>query len=336
MGVSTKGQGVIVKSNVSWTDEEVLLLKEYGTIKLPHELMEILPRRTALAISRKRKLLGMKLPNKYISKARSYNRSFLDENKLCKIDQSFTFNDLDNIVVQVLLGSMLGDGSVKINGKSPAIHRETNGCGKRNYIFSEGHCKSQKDYSFWKATQLSLFLPKMCSLKTKPGFITVQHPIFTMIRDKFYPSRQKCTKGILPMDLLDKLDLFGLMIWYLDDGYLGVPKDGKRNNLRCKNGSKWFKKPTPRIVGKGWNYEELLSLSAMINKKFDLSLNVSIHKDMNKIISIPAINRKRIFDQWRVWAKEYDIPECMYYKLNMHNQELLEKENKDNRYKLGK
>lgn len=324
-----------MKSQVSWTTEEETLLKNIGGSKLLHELAELLPRHTALAIRTKRKRLGVVLSAEHISLVASRNRSLLDPDKLCKSDHSLRLSDLDNFTFQLLIGSLLGDGCVKKNGHNKNFN-------VRNLIFNEMHVYPQEPYTEWKAGFLSIFHPRIHTKRRKTNckrgwtikceLSTVSHPIFTFLRDKFYASRSRCDKSILPMDILSQLDLFGLMIWYLDDGYLGRPKSGID-----KKGRKM--KPSPHIVAKGYSYKQLTNLTIALNEKYDLSLYVkkNKHRDgINKTVRIPARDRSRIFDQWRAWAIEYQLPECMYYKLNMHSAELLEQEAKDNRYLDGR
>ena len=220
---------------MKWLEEELEMLKELGPTKQARELIGVLPRHSHQAIAKMRTRLGIVLEDGYSSRAGKYAWSFRD---CCKLDQTLTLNDFDNTTFQLLIGSMLGDGCIS----------KAADC--KNYMFCEGHSVKQLDYLQWKADKLSCFMPRWNSRKN-PLICTVYHPIFTSLRDAFYPSRSKCNKCLMPMELLSKLDLFGLMIWYLDDGYLGTTKTGFLSNGRRQ-------RPCPSIAAKGWGYEQLV------------------------------------------------------------------------------
>lgn len=113
---------------------------------------------------------------------------------------------------------------------------------------------------------------------------------------KFYISSQK---SVVPVDLLHKIDLFGLMVWFLDDGF-------------------YHKSPgyTLSISAMGWELDGLQRLSGMLNSKFNLSTYVYLckHKNgKNKTIKFPFKDRT-IVDSWIKLAKRTNLPACMAYK----------------------
>lgn len=285
-----------------WDNKEIEILNKYGSEKLLHELMGLLPGRTKIAIKRKRENLGIVVSKKYLSKKGRYAHSFLNLNKLCKTNQLLVLNDIDNITMQVLLGSVLGDGGVRRTGSKNT----------RNFIFSEMHRKPQFDYTDWKAKKMSIFNAKTSRSEEKnyAQLWTASHPIFSMLRDKFYPSRSKCDKCFLPLEIISNLDFLGLMVWYLDDGYLGIPKDSNKNI-------------SPHITAKGWNLQELENFITYLNKKLDIFLYVKQYEHkgqigLDKRIVINKENSTKLFPIWGRLAYDLDLPKCMYYKLNLH------------------
>lgn len=314
-----------------WTQEEEAILLSEGSNELLHDLAKMLPRHTTKAIRTKRYRLGVKLTDEYISRVGTHNRSLLDPDKLCKLDQSWTLDDLTSTEFQTLIGCQLGDGSIKKNGQ--AKPKNDGSHVQRNYTFYCSHNYPCGDYTDWKIKILNRFAPRRWANDIRTEMITPSHPIFTKLRGKFYTRPYLCDKDIIPMDLVEQLDLFGLMIWYLDDGYLGVPQDGLINNARNLNGPKWHKKPSPHIVAKGYKYNELVEVCNIFNNKFGLHLNVgtSKHRDgINKFINIPASDRTLVLEQWRKLAKQHDLPKSMWYKLNMHDPKLLKWELQEN------
>lgn len=143
-----------------------------------------------------------------------------------------------------------------------------------------------------------MFQPRIYYWKDRTDLITLTHPIFSLLRDKFYQPELK-QKSLVPLELLNILDLFGLMIWFLDDG-----------NYRKHSYSL-------TISAMGWELEGLTNLSKLINSKFDLSTYVYLckHKNgQNKTLKFPSKDRF-IIEKWKKLAINTNLPECMCYKL---------------------
>ena len=109
--------------------------------------------------------------------------------------------------LQILLGSLLGDACISANGQ-----------------FIENHSDKQEAYLKLKARVLHGFRPHLREYfaKTQNG---ASHASITMglaktyylhdLRQEWYPNGKKD----FPSAALEKLDGFGLAIWYMDDGY---------------------------------------------------------------------------------------------------------------------
>jgi len=112
-------------------------------------------------------------------------------------------NEIPYDVEQVLIGSLLGDGTVYI----PDL----------NARFSEAHNLDQSDYLIWKAKILSrLFGGKIYEYPNlnRIEFVSRTSPLLTEIRKRWYPNGKKV---VSEMDLKN-LDALGLAVWYQDDG----------------------------------------------------------------------------------------------------------------------
>lgn len=117
----------------------------------------------------------------------------------------------------VVLGSLLGDGSLIKQRKS------------KNARLQIGHCTKQLDYLKWKKSLLNPFVNKI-TLAENPGkkiisgkesystgyyFInTIAHPDITEYFNKYYVKGHKRINE----DIIKELDLLGLCIWLADDG----------------------------------------------------------------------------------------------------------------------
>lgn len=289
-----------MKTHIMWTDKELKILKNYGIKLSSYELCELLPRHTACGIRAKRKRMGIVVSEETKKNQARRWRSLLNPDFLCKGDLSLTMQDLDSITKQILLGSILGDGCLKKNGGAK---------NQRNYIFYEGHSLKQAEYCKWKYEKLKIFKTTYNQYleKNRIELRTTSFPLFTELRKKFYGSDSIGNK--LPMDILSELDLFGLLIWYLDDGYYGCPEFDKHQ------------KPYPSITIKRCDYNDLCVLVNSINRKYGLNLFVAKHKHnggWNKKIMIKKEDRKKLFPLWADMFKEQNIPDCMSYKLRSH------------------
>jgi len=123
---------------------------------------------------------------------------------------------------QVFLGTIFGDATLR----SPRGRVS-------NSQFEVKHRELDKEYLFWKYECLKLSgifkrapYPRISHLNGKqyPNWtLSSRHlPIFTLYRKLFYPGSRKV---VLP-ELLDKLELLGLAVWYMDDGHLSCFREG--------------------------------------------------------------------------------------------------------------
>jgi hypothetical protein len=270
------------------------LLRQLGPSKHSTELIDCLPGHTAPAIAKMRNRIGVVITAECRSRSGEKAARFRNG---CKLDQNLSLSDFDDCVFQVLIGSMLGDGCVT----------KSDDC--KNYFFCEGHGSKQTDYLEWKMNILSPFMSRWNSNK-KTHISTARHPIFTSLRDRFYKARKNCDKSIIPVDLISKLNFFGLMIWYMDDGYLGTTRTG-----RLSNGLK--KSPQPSISAKGWDRIDLENAVSILNQNLDLSMYIKYYKHRNGQNKLVMLGKSRDFllSKWKTISQERKLPACMSYKL---------------------
>jgi len=149
---------------------------------------------------------------------------------------------IDEKTKQILLGSLLGDGSVYSRSKKSAIYIET-------------HSKKQKEYLIWKNDKcFNFFGGKIIDYKQyekvqkkyyeKTRLYSRQLAILLDYRDIFYPKGKKKISS----EILNQLNELGLAIWYCDDGNYHILGKNVRIMTDCfsykeqKIIQKWFKK----------------------------------------------------------------------------------------------
>lgn len=135
----------------------------------------------------------------------------LDDEILCRHEMVVLSSDLQ----QLLLGSLLGDGSIRQEGYKTAIFREEHG-------------EAQTEYAMWKADCFGSLVSKRYQTKGRVGFWTKHLSVFQSWKDRFY--RKEGRYKHINEALLQRLTPFSLAIWYQDDGSLAKQVEGRRRN----------------------------------------------------------------------------------------------------------
>lgn len=180
---------------------------------------------------------------------------------------------MNNELKQLLIGSLLGDGSFVSSGKATV-----------NYYLSIAHGSKQKAYLEYKLAILSKHnLASKIAERTytdkrfKNGIYTEYriktrlHPIFTEIRNKYY---DEAGHKRVKYEFVKDIDALGLAIWYMDDGYV------TKNSCIFSSCS--------------FTLEEQEILSQILLDKYDLHFNLGKHdnsmylqvSDFPKFVSI--------------------------------------------------
>lgn len=117
-----------------------------------------------------------------------------------------TAGSLSQVQRSILIGSMLGDGTL----------RKANG--KKNALFEVNHAYQYKEYVDWKYQNLKEFVLTPPKMRNNNGnriayrFTTRSLPVFTDFYQKFYCENKKKIYSMLELDDL------ALAVWFMDDG----------------------------------------------------------------------------------------------------------------------
>jgi recombination protein RecA len=106
----------------------------------------------------------------------------------------------------LLLGSMLGDGSIKQDGRMSAYFREE-------------HARDQKAYVKWKEKAFGNLCRKSSDNAHGYGFSTIALHELAEVRAKFYSENRRYKH--ITTELLRALNPLSLAVWYLDNGTNG-------------------------------------------------------------------------------------------------------------------
>jgi recombination protein RecA len=186
---------------------------------------------------------------------------------------------------QLILGSMLGDGSIKQDGFTTAYFREE-------------HAQEQKAYVKWKEKAFAGLCRKPSDNDHGYGFSTVSLYEFAQIRSRFY-SLNKRYKHIT-RELLETLTPFSLAVWYMDDG----------TNDNCNRGNSNRK----TIYLHKLSESECKAIESVFEAKFGLTCSVKYYpKGSSSRIGFYGANA----DRFEEIIRPYCHP-SMRYKLTDH------------------
>jgi hypothetical protein len=155
--------------------------------------------------------------------------------------QTFEIKENKNVFEEVLIGSLLGDGT---------IYRKCRVKYKNNAHFSENHCEEQREYLEWKNSVFlkAGFKSKMSS-NSYSGFTGRKQASMNSGNNSFFNDWVDFKKTFHLTNVLDNLGPLALAVWYQDDGF-----------------SHGF-----RLCTHGFEKEQTEFLSNLINKKFGFS-----------------------------------------------------------------
>tara|TARA_Y100000310_G_C20655200_1_gene801628 strand:- start:444 stop:1529 length:1086 start_codon:yes stop_codon:yes gene_type:complete len=183
---------------------------------------------------------------------------------------------------QVLIGSLLGDGSLQKIG--------------RNAYFRETHSTKQREYLKWKKKHLNELKPRynetsIFDKRTNKYYHhallwTTVDPLLTEYHSLMYSEGKKK----IGEEILSKIGPLALAVWYCDDGSFGyINQNGK--------------------IATYLSYENNKLIAEFLKKKFDI--NCTINKDGKEYHLYFSVEEIKKF---LTLIKDY-VPKCMNYKL---------------------
>ncbi len=203
---------------------------------------------------------------------------------------------LSLIQKQLCYGGLLGDSNLQWRNNGQCRLRMS-------------HSGKQLDYLEWKKSILGKFivqekptieLPRKGSFSKQKqyNYFTIVHQDFTDMANLFYRRIKGKHIRYITMKTFKLLDLFAILIWYLDDGTLTKNKE-------------------LRIYSNAYN----ISMHKMIKKwfwhkyKIEAKIRISNHRNGNKYyyICFNVRNSKKLLDMFAQYLSI--IPSVMQYKL---------------------
>lgn len=203
----------------------------------------------------------------------------------------------------VVIGSLLGDGHLRIVSHS------------KNALLEISHCEKQRQYLEWVHSLMKPFA-RPIKLKEKATkkligdcevnasnfyrFCTINHPDITDIFKKYY---RNGLKGV-DRSIIDKVDLLAMSIWFGDDG-----------SVRRRNGSP----DSCSIATNSFTYDEHLVLVKIVRKFFKGTIKIyktsKWYKGEKRFYYVLYMLGKKQVNEFLDTIKLV-LPTSIYYKLS--------------------
>lgn len=271
-----------------YTDEMIKTMKN----EYPYSDNDELAKKLGIsesALRTKASRLGLKKNQEYMDKV------YKKMQKYRKLKQNDNYKDykMTDIERNIIIGSLIGDGTLSIYGRS------------KNACYRENTGPSQIEYRKWKANNL-----ENLDFKTnKYGAIySPSHPIYTEIYELFYPNGKK----ILTEKNLKLLNHpIGLACLFMDDGSLIINNYKKSDNITLV--------PQIFLYSQSFTMEENLLLKEHLKNTFNVEFVLSKRRDGSNFVL--SINKRNDIYSFIDIVKPYvlEIP-CMRYKVNIENK----------------
>lgn len=186
---------------------------------------------------------------------------------------------------EMIIGSVLGDASVIINGR------------RKNAYFKVSHCEKQKEYILWKKSILGNLVNNINKYEDKRGnsimygFHTISHQELNIFRRMFYENNKKVVKDEIGLYLTP----LGLATWFMDDG----SKSGRGNNYRLSTD--------------GFSKEDNFKLKHMLKANFNFNAKVLEYSRNDRKYYYIFFNKRNAINMTEI-IEPY-VVDCMKYKL---------------------
>lgn len=201
------------------------------------------------------------------------------------------------IELNIIIGSLLGDGSLALYGRS------------KNAYYREHGCDAQIPYRLWKSQNLSKLDFQFNTNYKYAKLYSHSHPFFTGLYNAFYING---VKTITENNIRLLSHPIGLACFYMDDGTLVI------DSVKRKNGSIYI---FPRIsfYTLSFSESENVILKDHFKSKFDVNTKLKYRKDGKNVIL--EINKKSDILNFINIVKPYvnEIP-CMKYKADLEGR----------------
>jgi len=206
-------------------------------------------------------------------------------------------NSLTQVEMNILVGSILGDGNLALYGRS------------KNAYYREHGCDKQIDYRIWKSEKLKDLDFKFFPNHKHGKLCSPSHQIFTELYNMFYINK---IKTITEQNVKLLNHPIGLACFYMDDGTLIIDSAIRKNKVK-------YLFPRIALYSLSFSKEENIILLEHIKNTFNIEFKLKNRPDgKHYILELNKQNEiTKFIDLMSQIVKE--IP-CMTYKINIQER----------------
>lgn len=206
-------------------------------------------------------------------------------------------NNLTQVEMNILVGSILGDGNLALYGRS------------KNAYYREHGCDKQVDYRIWKSEKLKDLDFKFFPNHKHGKLCSPSHQIFTELYNMFYINK---IKTITEQNIKLLNHPIGLACFYMDDGTLIIDSAIRKNKIK-------YLFPRIALYSLSFSKEENIILLEHIKNTFNIEFKLKNRPDgKHYILELNKQNEiTKFIDLVSQIVKE--IP-CMTYKIDIQEK----------------
>ncbi|MDU5105248.1 hypothetical protein [Clostridium sp.] len=212
-------------------------------------------------------------------------------------DYSYKTYNPTEIELNIIIGSLLGDGSLALYGRS------------KNAYYREHGCYKQIPYRIWKYKNLKSLDFTINTNYKYAKLYSHSNNFFTDLYNKFYINK---TKTITEDNIKLLTHPIGLATFYMDDGSLVIDSVKRKNN-------DIYIFPRIALYTLSFSEKENIIIKNHLENTFDVKTKLKYRKDGKK--TIIEINKKEDIIKFINVVKPY-VSEisCMMYKIDLQGR----------------
>lgn len=207
--------------------------------------------------------------------------------------------NVSEIEENIIIGSILGDGTISLYGRS------------KNAYYREHGCIEQLNYRLWKYKQLKNLDFKINTNYKYPKISSHCNIYFTDLYHKFYINKNKI-KTITSENIKLLTPPIGLACFYMDYGTLIIDSTKRKNNS-------FYIFPRITLCTLSFSEKENIIIKKHLSKTFGIETNIKHRNDEKK--AVLEINKKYEIIKFIDIVKPYVSQiHCMLYKINLEKK----------------
>lgn len=197
----------------------------------------------------------------------------------------------------IIIGSLLGDGTLSLYGRS------------KNSYYREHGCIEQLGYRLWKYEKLKNLDFKINTNYKYPKISSHSNIYFTDLYNKFYINK---IKTITEENIKLLTNPIGLACFYMDDGTLVIDSTKRKDNS-------FYIFPRITLYTLSFSEKENIIIQNHLYNTFNIQTNIKYRKDGKNVVL--EINKKNEIIKFINIVKPY-ISEisCMLYKIDLEKR----------------